>query len=160
MLGIIFTSIADMVEAQYGLATWNRTLTRAEVPDLGAYTAGANYSDDQLVRIIEALCVELKVERKDLLRLFGEYLFAVLVKQYPDITKGYTCASQLLLHVDDEIHKELAFYHPQGIQLPYFYCEKLPDSRVRMVYRSGRHLCHLAEGLIKGVGRYLSLIHI
>jgi hypothetical protein len=154
MIGLIFTSLADMVEEQYGLVTWNEIVREAGIPDCGAYTQGQSYPDAQMVKLIEVMHRRLNLPVDVLLRSFGEYVFSYLANAFPEVSGYFNNAKEMLMHVDDYIHKEIAFCHPQGVGLPTFECIDKGGNQVTMLYRSPRKLCFLAEGVIHGVGKH------
>jgi predicted hydrocarbon binding protein len=163
MIGLIFTSLADMIEDRYGLMMWNEIVREAAIPDYGAYTAGQVYPDEQIVKLVTVIGAKLNLGLDDVLKTFGQHVFSYLAGSYPDISNHFTNAKDMLMHVDDYIHKEIAFYHPQEVGLPMFKCIDTGDKSLTMLYRSPRRLCFLAEGVIQGVASHygcrISLLH-
>lgn len=154
MLGLIFTSLNEMIEAEHGISVWNDIVREAEIPDFGAFTMGAVYPDEQMVRLVQVICAKFSLTAPEVLQAFGEHVFTSLAHGYPDIIAHYTNPKEMLLHVDDHIHREIAFYHPNENSLPTFTCEDTGENSLTMYYSSPRKLCFLAEGVIQGVGRY------
>lgn len=154
MIGLIFTSLADMIEDKYGLVTWNEIVRAADIPHCGAYTAGQSYPDEQIVRLVTIISEKLNTPIPDVLQMFGKHVFSYLAGTYPDISNRFSTAKDMLMHVDDYIHKEIAFYHPQKVGLPTFECVDRGEGALTMYYRSPRKLCYLAEGVIQGVATH------
>lgn len=151
MLGLIFTSLNQMIEERHGLKVWNEIVRAADIPDCGAFTAGAVYPDEQMGRLVKVICEKFSLAEPEVLRAFGQHVFTSLAHAYPDVISHYTHPKDMLLHVDDHIHREIAFYHPNEAGLPTFSCEDTGPASLTMIYRSPRKLCFLAEGVIQGV---------
>lgn len=151
MIGLIFTSLADMIEDNYGLALWNEIVREADIPDYGAYTAGQTYPDEQIVKLVTITSQKLNLPADTVLRAFGKHVFTYLANGYPEVSGHFKKAKDMLMHVDDYIHKEIAFYHPQKVGLPTFTCIDKGMNDLTMLYRSPRKLCFLAEGVLQGV---------
>lgn len=154
MLGLIFTSLGEMVESRFGIAFWNQIIRETEMPDDGAFTLGESYPDERMVKLVMALSKKLEVSPENLLREFGEFVVSALITHYPELVNRFSHPKELLMHVDDYIHKEISFYHPNQAEVPTFTCVDKGENSLEMYYRSPRKLCFLAEGIIQGIGQH------
>ncbi|TQV87595.1 heme NO-binding domain-containing protein [Aliikangiella coralliicola] len=153
MQGIIYTLLSDMVIEQAGMAAWNDVLNQVQPKSGGAYTAGQQYDDEELLSIVHFLSDKLSVPVADLIRQFGEYIFPALMARNPcDLPDGIT-AKEFLKQVDSVIHVGVKHIHPNAY-LPTFRYEDPADNRLVMLYQSKRKMCTLAEGLIYGAGKH------
>ena len=150
MLGLVYTTLADMIEENYGLATWNRYVREAEIPNNGAFTYGALYPDTQMTRLIEVIEKDLNAPRSDILRNYGHYMFGAIKNTYIDLIAPYKSAKEFLLHVEGHIHQTVAQIH-QHAAMPIFEYIDPGENQLIMLYRSDRKMCYVAEGMIKGV---------
>lgn len=150
MLGLVFTTLGDMIEENYGVAKWNRYVREAEIPDNGAFTYGAIYPDTQMVRLIEVIESDLGVPRPELLRGYGRYMFGAIKNTYMDLITPYGTAKEFLQHVDSHIHTTVAQIHLHAAT-PLFEYIDTGENTLTMIYRSERKMCYVAEGMIQGV---------
>lgn len=149
MQGIIFTALSDMVIERLGIEVWDQLLEQAELPSQGIYTSGGRYDDAELLRLVGLLVEHTGLPATDLVRSFGEYLFAKLYASLPATLQQCQDLRQFLLAIDGTIHKEVKRVYPDSY-LPSFQCDDSNPKQLTMQYRSMRKLCHAAEGLIAG----------
>lgn len=147
MKGIVFTSLADMVEEHHGMELWNKVLKKSKVASKGIYTSGKTYSDSELFSLVQVLQKELDVDTDDLIRNFGMYLFSVLVGKHPNFYEAESTFIGFLKSIKDVIHVEVKKLYEQST-VPRFTYEKEGGNTLTMHYHSPRKLCMLAEGLI------------
>ena len=155
MQGIVYTILADMVVENYGMALWNEVISESELESGGAFTAGAQYNDSELIGIVNQLSLRLSVPANDLIRGYGEYLFPKLLEQLPLDDLDMSSMRAFLLQVDSVIHKEVKRIHSNAY-LPSFEYEENGQDNLTMLYRSKRKLCALSEGLLAGASKYFS----
>lgn len=162
MQGIIFTALSDMVIERLGIEVWDQLLDEAQLPSQGVYTSGGRYDDTELLRLVGLLTARTGIPAPDLVRSFGEFLFAKLYASLPPNLQQCTDLRQFLLAIDGTIHKEVKRVYPDSY-LPSFVCDDSNPQQLTMQYRSMRQLCHAAEGLIAGAavqfGSHVSIEH-
>lgn len=149
MKGVVFTEFMDMVEQRFSADMVDDIIDDAQPPSGGAYTAVGTYPHDEMVALVVALSARSGAAVPDLLRAFGEYLFGRFVKGYPSFFSGQHDAFTFLSGIESIIHAEVRKLYPDA-ELPTFEVEHHDDSRLVIVYASGRHFEDLAEGLIRG----------
>jgi len=163
MKGMIFTALADLVERDYGLATWQKALDSCDCTNSGAYSAGGSYPDHEILCLVGFLCEELDLPKEFVLRRFGESLFESLKASHPYFLTPHADTKSFLLSIKDVIHKDVEKLHP-GTSLPWLsYASEETPKHLTMLYQSKRKLCFLAEGLILGAANHfeceIALIH-
>jgi len=149
MQGMVFTALSEMVVDNFGMSCWNSVLKQANLSSEGIFTSAQQYPDGELLTLVSILSTELNIQIPDLVRSFGVYLFPVLYARRPrqlDQVKGVI---EFLTFVEDTIHYEVKRLYPDTY-LPTFEHELLSDGQLKLVYRSKRKMCTLAEGLIEG----------
>ncbi len=150
MKGIVFTELLAMVEQAHGFDMVDTIIENSDLPSGGVYTAVGTYSHTEAVALVVALSEETGVPIPDLLKAFGYYLFQSLAKSYPAFVERSSDPLGFLEQVESYIHVEVRKLYPDA-ELPEFECSR-PNSpdELHMIYKSGRHLEDLCEGLIKG----------
>ena len=156
MKGIIFTALNDMVEEEFGLATWNALLDKVNPESKGVYTAGGTYKDRELTSYVMELSKLKKIEPSQLLEGFGAYLFPVLASKYPIFLSEGITFKEFMKNVDKIIHVEVNKLYPEAALPTMSYEEPSPNELV-IIYRSPRKLCALAVGLTKGAASHFNV---
>ena len=149
MKGIIFTEFVGMVEAVFSADTMDRVFDRVTLPSGGAYTAVGTYDHTEIVQLALALSEETGMPVTDLVKAYGEHLFARFTVLYPDYFDAQTDTFQFLHHVENYIHTEVKKLYPDA-ELPHFEFHTSNDREMVFDYLSGRHLGDVAEGLLRG----------
>lgn len=151
MKGIIFNLVEDAVVARYGEAAWDAVLDDAGLD--GVYTSLGNYPDTDLVALVGAGSRLLEVPAPDLTRAIGESAARGLAEQYPGFFEPHASVRPFLLTLNEVIHTEVRKLHADSSPPDFWFDGDDPDTLV-IHYRSGRRLCHLAEGMITGAAAH------
>ncbi len=151
MKGVVFNVVHEVVDAQLGPATWDDAIDRSGVE--GVYTSLGNYPDAELGQLVGALAHSTRLSDDEVLVFAGRHGFERLAERHPDLVAAYDNWPEVIEHLDDIIHPEVAKIYP-GVEVPSFEVVELADRSVRVVYRSRRQLCALAEGLLRGLGTW------
>lgn len=156
MKGAVFIALNDFVEEGFGIATWESILAEAAPPSGGIYTSVQNYDDKELVAIVHAICNQLKLEKGEALRLFGDYLFAALNRKHPIFTTLQPDLFKFLASVEGVVHVEVKKLFAD-VQLPKMQSIEQSDKHIVLHYESARQMCELAEGLIQGAAKFYGI---
>jgi len=150
MKGVVFTELLKMVEEAHGLDMVDTIIEKSDLPSGGIYTAVGTYDHTEAVSLVVNLSEETGVAVPDLLKAFGEYLFGALARGYPTFIESADNELDFLEQVETYIHVEVRKLYPDA-ELPNFECSR-PNSpdQLHMIYKSGRHLEDVCEGLIRG----------
>ena len=154
MKGIVFTEFIEMVETRFSPDIADRMLDETELPSGGAYTAVGTYAHEEMVALVGTLARLVAVPGGELVKAFGEHLFARFAQHYPVFfTPDIDNAFDFLVRIEDVIHVEVRKLYPDA-ELPRFEVEARDDTCLQLRYESNRHLGDLAEGLIRGCIRH------
>lgn len=155
MKGLVFNSLADLVEDQYGIAVWNRVINQIDSAVDGAYVASDSYAASEALAIIEALVSEVRVPVEDLLDEFGRKLFTDLYNLYPELVDCQTALLPFMTSVGTVIHEEMKILH-RDAEVPILTYELYDRHSLTLFYQSPRKMCLLAEGLMRGAAKHYS----
>jgi len=147
MKGMIFTMLSDLVEAEFGIETWDDLIDETNPASNGIYTSVDVYPDSELLAYVTLLSKKSGVPANDLVHAFGKFVLRKFYEMHPEFFSNHT-AKTFLQSVHDVIHVEVKKLHPDVV-LPDFEYEDVAENVLVMHYHSPRQLCHLAEGLIE-----------
>ncbi len=160
MKGLVFAMVEDVVSSQFSESMWDSVVREAGVG--GAYASLGTYDDDELLRIVSAVCAQAALSFDDVLRFVGTHGFAFLAQRVPEFMEQMAGWTDVLMGVEDIVHTEVRNLYP-GAVLPGFEVTLEPGG-VRMHYTSERSMCAMAEGLAIGAGmwfgRELAVEHV
>lgn len=149
MKGMVFTEFLEMVEERFSPAIADRIIEHSDLESGGAYTAVGTYDHSEMIQLVSHLSTETGIAVPDLLRTFGQQLFARFVGSYPQFFAGVQSTFDFLTNIEGYIHVEVRKLYPDA-DLPTFEYDTSEPGRLTMVYRSSRPFAALAEGLILG----------
>lgn len=152
MKGLIFNVVQEVVEDRFGPEVWDEAVERSGVD--GAFTSLGSYADDDLVALVGAIAEVARVPTADVLVLAGRHGFARLAGRHPELLVDMHDWRDVLSGLDGIIHPEVLKIYPDAT-VPSFSVgavEGAASGPLVVEYRSDRHLCLLAEGLILGLG--------
>lgn len=155
MLGVIFTSLIEMMEQEVGIETTEEVLDKADVESGASYTAVGYYPPEELVSIVSHLSETTGIPVPDLVQKFGYYLFELLAASHPHAVEGKTSVIELLSQLDSHIHVEVKKLYPEA-DLPTFKTLEESADHIKLHYTSSNRLEPLADGLIKGGAEYFN----
>ncbi|RNC86521.1 MAG: hypothetical protein ED556_09565 [Winogradskyella sp.] len=147
MKGIIFTEFLELVEEKFGLSMVDKIINQSELDSGGIYTAVGTYEFSEMLQLISHLSKNTDISVDDLLMVYSEHLFAVLVKTHPDLVNHYKDPMDLLASIENHIHVEVQKIYPEA-QLPTFDLEERTKDKMVMVYKSDKALYMLGKGLM------------
>lgn len=153
MHGIILKGLKDFVVEQYDEETW-RTLQSEAGVEGEIYVPVTEYPDEHVLSLVQAATEMTGIPTPDLLEAFGRFLVPPLVETYGVHVDVDWTGLELIANVESYIHtalraKQLSTYTPPELSSRW-----IDENRVELVYTSERGLCHLARGLVAGVGEY------
>lgn len=151
MKGIIFNLLEERVEHEGGPAAWDGLLESADVD--GGYSAIGDYPTTELVSLVGARARALDCSETDAVRDFGHGALLSLAEKFPSFFTPHTTTRDFLLTLNDVIHPQVRKLHACA-RPPEFDFTVIGDDRLRMVYRSERQLCGMAEGMVAGAATH------
>ncbi|UFN44675.1 heme NO-binding domain-containing protein [Nocardioides okcheonensis] len=151
MKGIIFNLLEGQVEHQAGASAWDGLLDDAGLD--GGYSAIGDYPTSELEQLVAAQARRAGTTERDAVRSFGHGSLLTLAEGFPDFFTPHDRTVDFLLTLNDVIHPQVRKLHAAA-RPPEFDFTVLGDDELRIVYRSHRHLCGMAEGMIAGAATY------
>ena len=158
MKGMVYISLNELVERQYGIQMWENILTAVQPPSEGIYTSTENYSDTELVALINEISRQTGMAVPELIRYFGEILFGELNQKYPIFSSLSPSLFDYLASIEGVIHQEVRKLY-ESVSLPSINTHMNDDKTLTLNYHSPRKLCYLAEGLIYGAAKQYN-VHV
>jgi hypothetical protein len=147
MKGVIFTEFLELVEEKFGLEMVDTIISQSELPSGGVYTAVGTYDFSEMLELVTHLSNNTSISVDDLLLVYAEHLFAVLINFHPDLVKHYKDPMDLLASIENHIHVEVQKIYPDA-QLPTFDVVNRTEDSLQMVYKSDKALYMLGKGLM------------
>ncbi len=147
MKGIIFTEFLELVEEKFGFEMVDQIISQSNLKSGGVYTAVGTYEFSEMLQLLTHLSENTNISADDLLLVYAEHLFKVLVESYPQLVERYKDPMSLLASIENHIHVEVQKIYPEA-QLPTFDLEERTDDKMVMVYKSERALYMLGKGLM------------
>ena len=148
MKGVVFVEFLEMVEAEFSPEMADDIIEECDLPSGGAYTSVGTYHHGEIVSLVAALSRRTGIPAPDLTRAFGEYLFERFHFHHAEFFDGITDSLDFLERIEDVIHVQVRKLYANA-ELPRFEIDRPDRDRLRMIYRSNRHMGDLAEGLIR-----------
>ncbi len=147
MLGIVFTSLIDMLEEKVSPDFADDVLEEANLENEGAFTSVGYYPFSEMQKIVGVLVEKTGTSAEKLLYDFGYYLFDKLAKAHGQVLAGRKNILDLLQCLDDDIHVQVRKLYPDA-DLPNFTVLATTENTMALKYHSTRELYSLAEGLM------------
>lgn len=155
MRGVIFTEMIEFVEEALGFEIADKMIEKARLENGGAFSQGGNYPFTDMVKLLGALSEITGKKPNELLFIFGEYLFTVLVKLYGRDIRAAGSAIDFINSVEEYVHVEVKKLYPDA-DLPKFITEEIDEEHIVLVYQSEKKLESFAHGLITACGKYFN----
>lgn len=149
---VIVSALKEAVVKKFGEATWNGAIERAGLSREMRFLT-PEVPDENVLKVIRALCDETKMEPQQLFDPFAEHwIFDFSQRYYKMFYVGCKSAKDFLLKMD-YVHV-LATKHISGARPPRFEYEWKDPKTLIMKYRSHRSMIDLMISLIKAVGKF------
>lgn len=153
MLGIVFTSLVEMLEENVSPEFADEVLTEANLENDGAFTAVGYYPFYEMEKLLGVLVAKTQQPAEVLLHDFGYFLFGRLAQTHGQMMAGKQGLLDALEILDDDIHVQVRKLYPDA-DLPIFTVLSRTDDAMLLRYYSTRELYSLAEGLMDGAAAH------
>jgi len=153
MRGVVFTEMIEFVEEAISFDVADKMIEMAKLDNNGAFSQGGNYPFSDLVKLLAALSEITGKSKDELLFIFGQYLFSVLVKLYGKNIKEVGSSLDFIDSVEHYVHVEVKKLYPDA-DLPTFKTIQKDEKQLTLIYSSEKKLESLAHGLISSCGEY------
>lgn len=149
MLGLIFHELSRYVAARQGAQAWPK-LESSVLGSSKVYLATQYYPDAELVKLVAAAASAAKTPVPAVLEDFGEFIAPSLLKMAGLSVDPKWKTLDLLEHTEGTMHKMIRRTNPSAD--PARLSAVRRDAKTLLLtYQSGRKLCSVAKGVIKGV---------
>ncbi|WP_395017011.1 heme NO-binding domain-containing protein [Dongia sp.] len=149
MKGIVFTEFLELVGRNYGVEMMDFIIEASDLPSGGAYTAVGSYDHGEMITLVQNLSTATRVPVPELLRAYGQHLFARFSVRYPRFFDGITSCFEFLDRIEGHIHVEVRKLYPDA-ELPSIDIDWRTEDRIELFYSSTRPFAAFAEGLMRG----------
>lgn len=153
MRGVVFTELIEFVESALGFEISDKMIEMANLSNHGVFTQGGNYPFEHMQKLLTSLSTITGKKPQELLFIFGEHLFTVLVKLYAKDIKDAKTSINFIESVENYVHVEVKKLYPDA-DLPRFITEEKSDSHLILIYKSEKKLEAFAHGLMVACGKY------
>lgn len=153
MRGVVFTELIEFVEEALGFEVADKMIEKAHLSNEGVFSQGGNYPFEDMQKLLMSLSEITGKNPNELLFIFGEHLFSILVKLYGHNIKEVGSSLDFIDSVEDFVHVEVKKLYPDA-ELPTFTTIEKTDNLLVMVYKSEKRLEAFAHGLIVSCGKY------
>ncbi|PKA82614.1 heme-NO-binding protein [Ulvibacter sp. MAR_2010_11] len=147
MKGIVFTEFLELVESKFGLEVVDEIITNSNLPSKGVYTAVGTYSFSEMLSLLNHLSRHTSISVDELLMIYSEHFFSVLVSSYPELIKTYKDPLEMLASIENHIHVEVLKIYPDA-ELPTFEILTRTENSLVMLYKSSRSMYYFGLGLM------------
>lgn len=147
MKGIVFTEFLNLVEEKFGMVMVDEIIEESNLPSKGIYTAVGTYAFSEMLSLLKHLSEHTKISIDDLLLVYSEHFFDVLVESYPQVISRYSDPMEMLSSIEDHIHIEVRKIYPDA-ELPTFEVLEKSERSLVMVYKSSRAMYNFGLGLM------------
>ena len=117
MKGIVFAEFLEMVETDFGYVVADEIASRAATHSQGVYSGVDNYPHGDLIAMIERLSETVGLEKGDLVKSFGRYLFRAFTRNNKSFFEGVDDAYEFLNGIETVIHTEVRRCETTGLRL-------------------------------------------
>ena len=147
MKGIVFREFIDLVEDKFGLEVVDEIIEKSNLPSKGVYTSIGTYDFSEMLSLLKHLSEHTKLSIDELLLVYAEHFFGVLVDSYPGLIEMYKDPIEMLASIENHIHVEVQKIYPDA-ELPTFEILERGDKSLIMLYKSSRAMHHFGLGLM------------
>jgi hypothetical protein len=153
MKGVVFTQFIELVEDKFGFDVVDQMIEKAALEHNGIYTQAGYYPAEELFSLVKALSEITQLEQNELVYIYGEHLFPILVSIYPNKDDLHHNSFDFIANVDNIVHPEVQKLYPDS-ELPEFTTVSMDDTQLKVRYRSTKPLMDFARGLMVGCIKY------
>ena len=151
MHGIIHAELQRFVQQNYGHEAWHTMLRRAGL-DAEVYTPLQAYPDSHIMALVQEAVAMTKIDAKQLLEAFGEFLVPTYLGVYGSLVKRDWRTLDVLEHTEETIHTVVRS-RQKGALPPKLKVRRTSNREVLITYNSERRLCAVARGIVRGVAK-------
>ncbi len=158
MKGIIFNLFEDFVVSRYGDDKYQEIIVASDTGLLDPLeiVGPGSYPDEAFDAILRQTSEKIGRDIPGILQDMGRHSLPKLAARYPHFFEECEHPRDFLKTTSMIHHVEVKKLY-QDAQVPHFFIENMSQEGLTLIYKSKRHLCHLCEGLIVGLGDYYKI---
>ncbi len=155
MKGIIFNLLEDFIVSRHGEEIYEDIVETCDTGELDPFeiVSPGSYPDEVFDVIVRNAAKKTATPLPALLKEMGRHALPKLAKRYPHFFTPYTHPRDFLKTASMIHHVEVKKLY-QGAEVPKFFVDDKGPEGLALTYKSRRHLCHLVEGLVDGLGTH------
>ena len=153
MKGIIFNLFEKFITDKFGEESYEDIIAASDTDSLNPFeiVGPGSYPDEIFIILLAKTAEMTQMDRADILRAMGRHSLPILAERYPHFFDDYKHPREFLKTVS-MIHQVEVRKLYQNAEVPKFFIDDHGDAGLTLTYKSRRRLCHLAQGLISGLG--------
>lgn len=156
MHGIIFSELKRYAGARLGADGWESLLTAAKLSGK-AYVISEPYPDSEALALVGAASQLVKLPVAVVLEDFGRFITPTLMSVYGRLLQPQWRSLEVIENAEATIHTVVRLRN-KGATPPVLKVQRASADELTVVYASPRKLCHLAVGIVHGIGEHFQEI--
>jgi len=155
MKGLIFNLLEDYVNGRADGDAWERIIDRCSLETdapLEIVSPGT-YASRDFMEMVSQSAAYLDMDSEELLKKLGCFSVPVLARRYPTFFSHFKHPKNFLKTIG-MIHQTEIKKLYKDAKTPHFSYNEVDERHIILRYASGRHLEHMVEGLLQGLGDY------
>lgn len=155
MRGVVFTELIEFVEGALGFEVADKMIEMAHLDNNGSFSQGGNYPFSHMQKLLGSLSEITGKNPQELLYIFGEHLFSILVNMYGKNISEIGSSLDFIDSVENYVHVEVKKLY-KDTDLPTFTTTYKDDKNLTIIYQSEKRLEAFAHGLMTACGKYFN----
>jgi predicted hydrocarbon binding protein len=158
MKGIIFNLFEDFIVSRYGEDKYEEIIAASDTGALDPFeiVGPGSYPDEAFDAILNKASEKIDRNISEILKDMGRHSLSKLAERHPHFFNGCEHPRDFLKTASMIHHVEVRKLY-QGAEVPSFFVDDRNQDGLALTYKSRRHLCHLVEGLIAGLGDHYKI---
>jgi len=149
---MVFNELKRFVVEKLGPEAWNTLLVQAGLEGR-TYLPRATYPDTEAVALVTAASKVTGRPAGDILEDFGLFISGDLLAMYSAHLDPSWDALDVIEHTEETVHRVVRMKTP-GAAPPGLRSQRPSKDEVIVFYDSGRHMCGLAKGIVRGIAAH------
>ncbi len=152
MHGLMFRQFQKYISANFGAKMWNVLLTDVG-PGWRLYSTALEYPDRELVELFTLASRRFGKALPEMIEQFGESIAPELLSAYPMLIDPSWKTLEVVENAPKTMQKILRT-HNAAADGPNIRVERLGPKEIQLIYGSGRKMCLVAKGILKGLAKH------
>jgi predicted hydrocarbon binding protein len=149
---VVHAEFRSFAIERIGQVAWAELVAAAGIAD-DVYLAASIYPDEELLALVLNYSRRAGDDVAHTLEEFGQAMVPGLLATYGALLDGRWRALDVIANTETVVHRAVRLQDPLASP-PRLRVRRSADDEVRVEYRSPRHLCALARGIVRGVAEH------